>query len=385
LELFVSNPADYLKEVFPERYPNSGTPKLVRAPGRVNLIGEHTDYSEGFVLPIAIDLACFAAAAPSSERGMLRLYSEDLLQGSELPVDEIAAAKPRGQWVDYVLGVAQQLVNAGREVPSCDLLVHSTVPVGAGLSSSAALEVSSALALGAGSMDKIELARLCQRAENQFVGLPCGIMDQFVSVFGEEHAAILIDCRTLEHQAVPLPEVSIIAVNSMVKHELGSSAYRERVAECAQAVAFIRASHPQVKTLRDASLDMLNPAMGDVVLRRARHVISEDNRVLEFAEASKSGDLKRMGELFVQSHRSLQHDYEVSCGELDFLVDTALTVPGVYGARMTGGGFGGCTVNLVDPGQMGSFRDQIGARYKERFGIDAQVFECRPSAGAGPA
>jgi galactokinase len=381
----VSNPADYLKEVFPERYPNSGTPKLVRAPGRVNLIGEHTDYSEGFVMPIAIDLACFVAAAPSSERGMFRMYSEDLLQGSELPVEEIGAAKPRGQWIDYVLGVAQQLVNAGREVTPCDLLVHSTVPVGAGLSSSAALEVSSALALGAGSMDKTEMARLCQRAENQFVGLPCGIMDQFVSVFGEEHAAILIDCRTLEHQAVPLPEnVSIIAVNSMVKHELGSSAYRERVAECAQAVAFIRASHPQVKTLRDANLDMLDPAMGDVVLRRARHVISEDNRVLEFAEASKSGDLKRMGELFVRSHRSLQHDYEVSCAELDFLVDTALTLPGVYGARMTGGGFGGCTVNLVDPVEMASFRDQIAERYKQRFGIDAQVFECRPSAGAGP-
>jgi galactokinase len=385
LELLVSNPADYLKEVFPERYPSSGTPKLVRAPGRVNLIGEHTDYSEGFVMPIAIDLACFAAAAPSSERGMFRIYSEDLLQGSELPVEEIAVAKPHRQWVDYVLGVAQQLVSAGREVAPCDLLVHSTVPVGAGLSSSAALEVSSALALGAGSMDKVELARLCQRAENEFVGLPCGIMDQFVSVFGEEHAAILIDCRTLKHQAVPLPEnVSIVAVNSMVKHELGSSAYRERVAECAQAVAFIRASHPQVKTLRDATLEMLDPRMGDVVLRRARHVISEDNRVLEFAAASKSGDLKRMGELFVQSHRSLQHDYEVSCAELDFLVDTALTLPGVYGARMTGGGFGGCTVNLLDPAQMGSFRDQIAARYKERFGIDAQVFECRPSAGAGP-
>ena len=381
----MSNPADYLKEVFPERYPNSGKPTLVRAPGRVNLIGEHTDYSEGFVMPIAIDLACYAAAAPSSEPGMFRIYSEDLLQGSELPIQDLATAKPLGQWVDYVLGVAQQLVSAGREVGPCDLLVHSTVPVGAGLSSSAALEVSSALALGAGSMDKAEIARLCQRAENQFVGMPCGIMDQFVSVFGQEHAAILIDCRTLEHEAVPLPtNVSIIAVNSMVKHELGSSAYRERVAECAQAVAFIRAFHPPVKTLRDATLDMLDPAMGEVVMRRARHVISEDGRVLEFARASKSGDLKRMGELFVQSHRSLQHDYEVSCAELDFLVDTALTLPGVYGARMTGGGFGGCTVNLVDPAQTGSFRDQIAARYKERFGIDPKVFECRPSAGAGP-
>ncbi len=381
----MSTPAEYLKEVFPERYPNSGTPRLVRAPGRVNLIGEHTDYSEGFVMPIAIDLACFIAAAPSSEPGMFRAYSEDLLQGSEIPAQDIESAKPRGQWVDYVLGVAQQMVKAGREVSPCDLLVHSTVPVGAGLSSSAALEVSTALALGAGSMDKVEIARLCQAAENQFVGMPCGIMDQFVSVFGEEHAAILIDCRTLEHRAVRLPDnVAIIAVNSMVKHELGSSAYRERVAECAEAVQFIRASHPEVKTLRDATLEMLDASMGDIVLRRARHVVSEDNRVLEFAEASKAGDLKRMGELFVASHRSLQHDYEVSCAELDFLVDTALTLPGVYGARMTGGGFGGCTVNLVDPARVRAFEEQIAARYKEQFGIDPKVFECRPSAGAGP-
>jgi galactokinase len=381
----VSNPADYLKEVFPERYPKSGPPTLVRAPGRVNLIGEHTDYSEGYVMPIAIDFACFAATAPSSEPGMFRIYSEDLLKGSELPVRDIETAKPRGEWVDYALGVAQQLVLAGRKVAPSDVLIHSTVPLGAGLSSSAALEVSAALALGAGSMDKTEIARLCQRAENQFVGMPCGIMDQFVSIFGEQNAAILIDCRTLQHQAVPLPgNVSIIAVNSMVKHELGSSAYRERVAECAQAVQFIRRSHSSVKTLRDATLEMLDSAMGDVVLRRARHVISEDARVLDFAQASKTGNLKRMGELFVASHRSLQHDYEVSCAELDFLVDTAVTLPGVYGARMTGGGFGGCTVNLVDPGHAASFEEQIAARYKERFGIDPKVFECRPSAGAGP-
>jgi galactokinase len=381
----VPTPTDHLKEIFAERFPTSSAPQLFRAPGRVNLIGEHTDYSEGFVMPIAIDLACFAAVARSSEPEMFRVYSEDLLEGSELPVQEIADAKPRGKWVDYVLGVAQQLARSGHEVLSSDLLIHSTVPVGSGLSSSAALEVSSAMALVTGSISKIELARLCQRAENEFVGMPCGIMDQFVSIFGEEHAAILIDCRTLEHQTVPLPtNVAIVAVNSMVKHELGSSAYRERVAECAQAVAYIRSSHPGVKTLRDATLEMLDAAMGDVVLRRARHVVSEVNRVLEFAGAAKAGDLKRMGELFVASHRSLQHDYEVSCPELDFLVDTAIALPGVYGARMTGGGFGGCTVNLVDPAGVDSFQREISARYKERFDIDAKVFECRPSAGAGP-
>jgi galactokinase len=382
----LSTPTDYLREIFPERFPASSAPALCRAPGRVNLIGEHTDYSEGFVLPIAIDLACFiAASSPSAEPGQFRVYSEDLLEGSELPASEIPDARPRGTWIDYVLGVAQQLARSGREVKSSDLLIHSTVPVGSGLSSSAALEVSTALALGAGSMDKMELARLCQRAENEFVGMPCGIMDQFVSIFGRENAALLIDCRTLEHRAVPLPEnVAIIAVNSMVKHELGSSAYRQRVAECAEAVQFIRVSHSGVKTLRDATLGMLDAAMGDVAMRRARHVISEDNRVLEFAEGAASDDLKRMGELFVASHRSLQHDYEVSCAELDFLVDTAITLPGVYGARMTGGGFGGCTVNLVDPAAADSFGREISARYKDRYNIDAKVFECRPSAGAGP-
>ncbi len=350
----------------------------------MNLIGEHTDYSEGFVLPIAIDLACFvAAASPGAAPGQVRLYSEELQRGSEMAASGIPNARPAGAWTDYVVGVAQQLARSGREVKSCDLLIHSTVPVGAGLSSSAALEVSAALALGAGSMDKMELARLCQRAENEFVGLPCGIMDQFVSIFGRENAAILIDCRTLEHRAVPLPEnVAIIAVNSMVKHELGSSAYRERVAECAQAVRFIQGSHAGVKTLRDATLGMLDAAMGEVAMRRARHVISEDNRVLAFADAA--GDLKRMGELFVASHRSLQHDYEVSCVELDFLVDTALGIPGVYGARMTGGGFGGCTVNLVDPAAVGAFEREIAVRYKAEYGIDPKVFECRPSAGAGP-
>jgi len=384
--VFVNVPTEYVKQKFPERFPNTGQPKLFRAPGRVNLIGEHTDYNQGFVMPIAIDLACYAAvSSPGGDRERLRLYSEDLLQGGEWLVSEIGDMRPRKSWVDYVLGVAQQLVRVGHPVNSADVLIHSTVPVGSGLSSSAALEVSSALALGAGDMDRLELARLCQRAENEFVGMPCGIMDQYVSLFGQENAAILIDCRSLEHKAVPLPtNVAIIAVNTMVKHELGSSAYRQRVAECAQAVQYIQAKNAKVGSLRDATLEMLDPAMGDVVYRRARHVISEDNRCLTFAAAAEKGDLRRMGELFVASHRSLQHDYEVSCPELDFLVDAATRMPGVYGARMTGGGFGGCTVNLVDPGAVDSFERQIADAYKKEYGIDAKIFECRPSAGAGP-
>jgi galactokinase len=353
----------------------------------VNLIGEHTDYNEGFVLPIALEMACYVATAPGAAAGQLRIFSEDLRQGAEWAASRIPEAQPRHDWSDYVFGVAQQLTSRGHAIPAKDVLIHSTVPVGAGLSSSAALEISSALALsdGAALADKMELVRIGRAAENQFVGMPCGIMDQFISVFGREHAAIKIDCRSLEYEEVPLPDdVTIFAVNTMVKHELGASAYRQRVAECAQAVAHIHRSRPEVKSLRDATVGMLDEGMPELPGRRARHVISENLRVEEFVQASKAGDRKRMGELFVASHRSLQHDYEVSCEELDFLVDTAIGLPGVFGSRMTGGGFGGCTVNLVAPDASAEFCSSIAAAYRERFQVTPQIYECRPSAGAGP-
>ena len=379
-------PANILKQRFPERFPRSGDPKIYRAPGRVNLIGEHTDYNDGFVLPIAMDLACYAAVAPGSGGDAIRIYSEDLLRGYEWPAAETESAVPRHDWSDYVVGVARELVRRGIDLRPCDLLIHSTVPVGAGLSSSASLEISTALALAGGAaIDKLELAKLGKAAENTFVGMPCGIMDQFISVFGREHAAIKIDCRTLEYEEVPLPEnVFIIAVNTMVKHELGASAYRQRVAECAQAVEYIRKDHPEVKSLRDATLAMISDDMPEPPRKRARHVVSEINRVIEFAAASRAGDLETMGRLFVDSHRSLQHDYEVSCAELDFLVDTAMSIPGVYGSRMTGGGFGGCTVSLIAPESEHDFRSGVREAYKRKFDVEPQMYDCRPSAGAGP-
>jgi galactokinase len=332
-------------------------------------------------------MACFVATS-ISDTGLLRLYSSNLDDTREFPLHQLNELQPGGHWTDYVIGVAQQLQGAGFEIKPLNLAFYSTVPVGSGLSSSAALEVSSALALLQGhSIDKTELARLCQRAEREFVGVPVGIMDQYVSIFGEENRAIKIDCRSVTHDAVALPaDISIVAVNSMVKHELGESAYSTRVRECAQAVAVLNKAYPAVGSLRDATseiVDLLQDSMPDHVFRRARHVTTEDERVLRFMETAEAGDLLGMGRLFLASHRSLQRDYEVSCDELDFLVDTAADFTGVYGARMTGGGFGGCTVNLVSPERVEAFESHISEAYKRKYQIEPQIYRCVPAAGAG--
>ena len=338
-----------------------------RAPGRVNLIGEHTDYNLGFVLPIALHLETRIRTSPSPD-ATLRAHSAEHAETGSWPIADIPSLKPQAHWTDYLIGVAQQLIALGFAIPPLDLHIESTVPEGAGLSSSAALEVASALAFLQGrELHRLEIARLCQRAETDFVGMPCGIMDQYVSLFGQAHAAIKIDCRTLESEAVPLPEnVAILAVNSMVKHTLGQSAYRTRVAECAEACREIG-----VASLRDATLDQARNN------KRARHIVAENQRVLDFANAARAGDLHRMGRLFLESHRSMRDDYEISCPEIDFLVDVASQLPGCHGARMTGGGFGGCTVNLVDPGAVPAFTCAIQKEYPK-----AQVTVCQPASGA---
>ena len=379
--------SSFVVQSFHERYGSAQAPRVFRAPGRVNLIGEHTDYNLGFVMPVALDLACLTAASPNTG-GLLRVFSKNMEQSREWPVAGIPRAQPARDWSDYVMGVARELVLAGYAVAPGDLLIYSTVPVGSGLSSSAAIEVSVAKALLAGRpIEPLELAKLCRRAENNFVGMPCGIMDQYISVFGKEGAAVRIDCRSLDNEIVPIPsQAEFIAVNTMVKHELGASAYRNRVAECAAAVAAIRQKFPQVESLRDVSSEMLagfGGTMDPVSMQRARHVVSEDERVGAFVAASRAGHLKHMGELLAASHRSLQHDYEVSCEELDFLVDTAMGLQGVYGARMTGGGFGGCTVNMVRPDAALKFQAAISHAYQARFNLTPEIYPCRPSAGAG--
>jgi galactokinase len=376
-----------IADSFQHQFGSNQNMRVFRAPGRVNLIGEHTDYNLGFVLPIALDLACFVAA-DDSEDGYLRVYSEEKRQLRSWPVADLAQLAPARDWTDYVIGVAQELIRMGYPIQPKRLLVRSSVPEGSGLSSSAALEVSAALALlGGREIAPLTVAELCQRAETGFVGLPCGIMDQYISVFGRKNAALKIDCRSLKNEVVDLPEnIDIIAVNTMIKHELSNSSYRERTQECAAAVDAIRRLDPAVSSLRDVTVALLNlatPSMPQLIARRARHVITENERVGLFVTASHHQDLERMGQLMVASHVSLQHDYQVSSLELDFLVDTAVDIDGVLGARMTGGGFGGCTVNLLRRGAGERFRREISKAYEARFGLIPQTFDCLPSQGAG--
>jgi galactokinase len=356
---------------FGEIYAGCAEPRVWRAPGRVNLIGEHTDYNLGLVLPMAIQLECVVAVAPCPG-GMLRVYSEQLGLSAEWPVSEIPGLKPRGAWSDRVAGLAWELSRRGVTIRGQNVLISSTVPLGGGLSSSAALGVAMALALG-GERDRRELARIAQAAEVNFAGVPCGIMDQFVAANGRKGSAILLDCRSLEFRAVKLPE-GVAAANSMVKHELSDSAYRKRVEECAEAARILSGA-----SLRDATrLDGLT----GVSLKRARHVVTENARVEKFAAAAESGDLDDLGRVLIESHASLRDDYEVSCEELDFFVDTAIRVPGVLGARMTGGGFGGSTVNLVRENAVAALETELVRKYRAAFAKIPEIHICEPSDGA---
>ena len=360
---------------------------VYRAPGRVNLIGEHTDYNEGSVLPAAIGFSCWVAIASRGDRKLV-IYSEIFDESVEADLDRLNEAG-KGKWSDYPLGVAFELAEAGKPLTGANLYITGDVPLGSGLSSSAALEVSTGYALlseGRHPVDLKQLAVLCQRAENEFVGARSGIMDQFVSCFGRAGHAILLDCRSLEFRALPLPpKVHLAICNTMVKHELGASEYNTRRAECEAAVRRLAAALPEIRSLRDVTLQQLEQhriRLSDTLYRRCRHVITENERVCKAASAFEDGDVASLGPIMAESHRSLRDDYEVSCRELDTMVEIATRQPGVYGARMTGGGFGGCTINLVDAAKSGEFQRKVAAEYAAATGIRPEIYICEASQGA---
>jgi galactokinase len=363
-------------------------PKIFRAPGRVNLIGEHTDYNDGYVMPIAIELYTWVAAGRRDDR-ILRVHSFHFGETIELPFDELAGP-PRQHWSDYIRGVAAVLGDSGQKLSGANLVIHGQLPLGGGLSSSASLEIATALALMWTSdfeLAPLELVRACQRAEHEYAGTRCGMMDQFIITFGRLQHALMLDCRSFEYRPVPIPEdACVVVANSMVRHELGAGEYNRRRADCEAGVRILRRHLPGVRALRDVTptdIESHKSDLPDPVYRRCRHVVSENQRVLGAAEALQAGDLDRVGQFMYESHRSLRCDYEVSSAELDVLVELASACQGVYGARMTGGGFGGCTVNLVRSDAVERLQAKIGEGYARATGIIPALYLCSAAEGAG--
>jgi len=360
---------------------------VVRAPGRVNLIGEHTDYNEGFVMPVAID-RFIAMAASKSEGEEVELHSLDYASSVRFPLSHIEYDH-QNQWSNYFKGVAYLLRQEGYKMGGCRVVLKGDIPQGAGLSSSAALEVASALTLKSlfdlPLPDK-ELIRLCQRAENEFVGVRCGIMDQFVSCLARQGSALFLDCRELSYRHIPFSdEFRVMICNTMVRRELASSQYNIRRGECEEGVHLLSKKLPGIKALRDVSLeDFLQHRhlLPPVVAKRCRHVIKENQRVLEGMEMLKKGDMLTFGRLMHLSHNSLKEDYEVSCAELDCMVELAESTEGVVGARMTGAGFGGCTVNIVQRDKAEEAQRSISSRYKKEMEVEPEIYLTSPAEGA---
>jgi galactokinase len=373
-----------LQEKFRKCY--GGRARIYRAPGRVNLIGEHTDYNDGFVMPAAIEFYVWIAIAPRNDRKLL-LHSINFSESVEIDLQN--GVTRRNHWGDYVAGVAVMLEGAGHRLQGANLLIRGDVPIGAGLSSSAAIEVASGLALAENSglsVNRLELVKLCRRAENEFVGARVGIMDQFISGCGKEGHALMLDCRSLEYRLLPLPrDVSLVICNTMVKHELASGEYNTRRAECEEGVRLLSRLLPSIRALRDVSLPELEAqasTLPEIIYKRCRHVISEDARVTKAAACLEQGDLETFGALMAESHRSLRDDYEVSCTELDLMVTLAAQQECVYGARMTGGGFGGCTINLVKTERVSNFKSRVGDAYRKATGLEPQIFVSPAAEGA---
>ena len=361
---------------------------VVQAPGRVNLIGEHTDYNEGFVFPAAIDRWAVVAAR-SRVDSQVRIYSAMHEEVAEFRADDVL--ETQGNWADYPKGVVREFQKLGHSLCGFDAAIVGNVPMGAGLSSSAAVEM--AVGKGLVVLNRIEisgpdLALLGQRAENHFVGVNCGIMDQFISANGRAGHALFLDCRDLSFELVPLfgDDVQIVICNSSVTRGLTDSAYNNRRSACESGVSLLaRAMGADIRALRDVSMEMMDVhggALSETVLKRCRHVITENERTQRAVALLKKGDLSGFGQLMVASHESLRDDYEVSGKELDLLVEIALNVPGVFGARMTGAGFGGCTVNIVERDAVPALTDAINEKYSRITGLTPEIYVCSAVNGA---
>ena len=361
---------------------------VVRAPGRVNLIGEHTDYNDGYVLPVAVDRAAWVAAGPA-EGAWATVRATDMHNDEKtFPVDRVPASG--GDWSDYPMGVVWAFQERGLHPAGLEAVLTSDVPVGAGLSSSAAVELAFAYiwnTLGGFGIDLPQLALLCQRAENMYVGVNCGIMDQMISACGRAGQAMLLDTRTLERSYFPVPDgVAIVVADSQVRRRLTGSEYNVRRAQCEEAVKILREDMTNAKALRDISvedLQRLADKLPSDVLRRARHVVTENDRVMKFTAALQQGALDTVGALMVEGHNSLRYDYEVSIPELDTLVETAIEVDGCYGARLTGAGFGGCIVALANEQAVPDLEAHLRQVYEQRYGMAPIVYVTRAADGVG--
>lgn len=359
---------------------------LVRSPGRVNLIGEHTDYNMGFVLPAAIDKAIYFAIAPRNDN-YCKLFAVDMNDSFEFTINELHKSEKR--WPNYLMGVVDQLNKRGYKIRGFNCVFGGDIPIGAGLSSSAALEAGLAFALNHIfnlGIDKLRLVKLSQKAENEFVGVNCGIMDQYINIFGESGNALRIDCRSLEYEYFPFDykNISIVLFNTNVSHSLALSEYNQRRRECSEGVEIIKKEFPQIQSLRDVSIDLIigcKNKLNPVIYQRCKYVIEENSRLLNACYALKVHDLKTFGSLMYQTHEGLSKDYEVSCKELDFLVELTKDNPKVYGSRMMGGGFGGCTINLIENNAIETVCKTITKMYKQKFDVEAKTYVTKISGG----
>ena len=384
---FMSGPINYGNAVEKEFRKLFGEqPVIFRSPGRVNLIGEHTDYNLGYVLPGAIDRSIYFGLAPRRDK-VVCLYALDM--GESYVFNLVDIRKTDKSWPNYLIGVVDQLQKAGYNFTGFNCLFGGDIPIGAGLSSSAAIEAGLAFALDnifELNIDKLDLVKLAQKAENEFVGVQCGIMDQFINIFGEHKKVLRLDCRSLEFEYFPFQfnDVAILLFNSNISHSLASSEYNKRRLECSEGVRLIRQKFPNIQTLRDVTLEMLSEVsltLDKRIFHRCKYVVEENERLLRACASLSENDPKAFGETMYGSHEGLRFDYEVSCQELDFLVSLAKGLPGVYGSRMTGGGFGGCTINLVLKDAVPEICKFVKERYSSQFNHDPDVYVTALSEG----